>query len=188
MPHVSREELLHYLPEISLFGREDWRETVCAIWREAYAESAWSDLADVPFSVAVSTVNLVDHVRMVTGTALELARNVRERMRQPCDSDKVLLLCLLHDVCKIVENEPDPDHPGQPRKSRLGKTCQHGFMSGYYARRHGLPDDVVGDLIAHSGWSRVVPGSSEALCMYYADMGAADQAFFFASQPLLLKK
>ena len=188
MPTLTQEELLRHVPEISLFTNDAWHGTVCAIWQEAYAESAWNDLADVPFSVAALTVNLVNHVRMVTQTALELARVTREIMGQPCDADKVLLLCLLHDVCKIVENEPDPENPGKPRKSQLGKSCQHGFMSGYYARKHALPDEVVGDLIAHSGWSKMIPATSEALCMYYADMGAADQAFFFASHPLLLQK
>lgn len=188
MPTLTKQDLLQHLPELSLFTNETWRETVCAIWQEAYSESAWDDLADVPFAVAALTVNLVNHVRMVTTTALELAKQTKGIMSQPCDADKVLLLCLLHDVCKIVENEPDPENPGKPRKSRLGKTCQHGFMSGYYARKHGLSDDIVGELIAHAGASKIIPASSEALCMYYADMGAADLAFHFASHPLLLRK
>lgn len=188
MPAITREEIARHLPEINQLTKTEWRDAVYAIWVEAYGESAWTNLTDVPFSVGAPEVSLVNHVRMVAKTALELAKNIRELMGKPCDDNTVLLLSLLHDVCKVVEMEPDPEHPGKPRKSHLGKTCQHGFMSGYYARKRGFSDDIVGELIAHSGASKVLPATSEGLCMYYADMGAADQAFFHASRPLLLHK
>jgi len=176
------------LPEIDLIGNHEWRTTVCDIWKEAYGESHWENISDAVFSSETPGFDLISHTRAVTCIALKIAEEAERFLGIHCDNDTIVVLCLLHDVCKLVENDPKHDNPAIPEKSPLGKIYQHGFMSGYYAQKRGLPERIVADLVAHSGKSKMIPATHEGLCMYYADVAVADHVFLKAGHKLILSK
>lgn len=93
----------------------------------------------------------------------------------------------MHDVCKLEEMEMGDQGSKTSRKSSLGKIYQHGFLSGYYTQKYGLPNEVTGLVVAHSGQSKVIPRSIEGMILYYADMMDADIHFVQAGTTLCLE-
>lgn len=186
---MTEKELLDFFPEISMIEKAEWRRAVTEIWLEAYSTSAYSSLSEAGFHVNAPRCGLVVHTRAVTLSALDLAKHTQEVLGIAVDRDKLLVLCLLHDVCKLLEMEPDPESArGAVRKTTAGRWYQHGFLSGYFALKHGLPEDIVGLLVAHTDKSSVLPDTAEGICMYYADEAMADQAFKAAGAKLIMRK
>lgn len=189
MNSMTEKELLGFFPEIALIERSEWRKAVTQIWLEAYNSSSYSSLSEAGFHVNAPQCSLVTHTRAVTLSALHLAKNAESILGIKCNRDKLLILCLLHDVCKVLEIETDPDGvPGAMRKTVAGKYYQHGFLSGYFALKYGLPEEIVGLLIAHTDKSSVLPDTVEGICMYYADEAMADLTFKKVGAKLIMHK
>ena len=189
MIKMTEKELLSFFPEIAQIEKPEWRNAVTQIWLEAYDTSSYQSLSDAGFHVSAPQCGLVKHTRAVTLGALALAKITESVLGISCDKDKLIVLCLLHDVCKVLEMESDPDGVrGAVRKTVAAKYYQHGFLSGYYALKYGLPEEIVGLLVAHTDKSSVLPDTVEGICMYYADEAMADQAFKAAGAKLIMHK
>ncbi len=192
VPRVSRggvemqqtvDEVQARFPDLQALRAPGWDSRVAGIWVETWGESAWKHLEDCPYNPLAPKVSLVAHVNQVVRGARALATLGRQILDTPINDDVLLAAAFLHDVSKLVEYEPDAD--GRVRKSELGRRYQHGFYGAYLAQRAGMPAAVVQIILNHTGASREIPDTPEALCIYYADLCAADLARLAAGAPLL---
>jgi putative nucleotidyltransferase with HDIG domain len=181
----THDEVVRALPEVARISAESMRSAVIAIWLEVWSESSWDRLEEAPFNGMVPGVTLIDHVNQVTRGALDLAEQVDRHQGTSLDRDLILTASLLHDVSKMVEYE---QVEGKHQKSMLGKSYQHAFYGAHKAQAHGLPMEVVAIIVNHTHESRTMPKTAEALCLYYADMCAADTARLAKGLPLLMHK
>lgn len=153
----------------------EMRHAVVSIWSDLVRESGWRDVGSYP--------GLVQHVSCVVRGAVALA-HAMSQLEVCVDLDVVRSAALLHDVSKLVEFEPDAANEAGLRRSDLGRQFQHGFYAAFKAEAAGLPRTVTQIIIAHTPFSREVPDSPEGLCVYYADMCAADVARQKRDMPL----
>ena len=62
----------------------------------------------------------------------------------------------MHDVCKLEEMEMGDQGSKTSRKSSLGRFTSMDFERLLYTK-YGLPNEVTGLVVAHSGQSKVIP-------------------------------
>jgi putative nucleotidyltransferase with HDIG domain len=154
--------------------RSDWIEPVVGVWSRLWSASLWPTPSACPYNPIAPKVDLVTHVNQVTIGALKLADTAVDVLGVESDRDVVLAAGLLHDASKLVEYEPGPD--GQARKSEFGSTHRHAELAAARASEAGLPPSVVDIVRNHTPQSPEIPRTVEGLCIYYADMCAADIA------------
>ena len=172
------------LPELALIVDDGLRNAVRDIWVQAWQDSEWTDLAAVPKGTALSEESLVDHSRCVSLMSLAAAQTMRSVYGIDYQPDIVVAAALLHDVCKLVENEPIPGEPGS-RYTERGRWWQHGFYGASKAAQHGLPDALVHAILAHTRKSGVTPQTHEAIVVHYADYLDSDCLYLRYGRPLL---
>lgn len=183
---INIEEIEKAFPELNTINNVEWRKKVCNIWKEVFENSRWERLNDAQYNPLAPGISLVDHTRAVTLGALDLAKNLNKIFNVLVSNDVLIVSCLLHDVCKLVEYEP-AGNGSIAKKSIIGKQYQHGFLSGYYALKENFPESIVSIVVSHSGESKTIPRSIEGLALYYADMADADFHRLIAGAPLLLE-
>ena len=178
-------ELLPYVDEIT---DRDLAASVVEIWVEAWDESRWDDLADVPKGIySGGTVrSLVEHVSGVTVGALAYASCMSEIHGWSLDHDLLASAALLHDTSKVVETEPGPD--GVPVVSEFGLLVQHGVWTAQQILNRQLRLDLAHIVVSHTPMSRTKPLSPEGIILYYVDMLDSDILSLHAKLPLLLSK
>jgi putative nucleotidyltransferase with HDIG domain len=169
-------------PALARLGDERQRDAVVRVWVRMWSESAWPEPTDCPYNLVAPSVDVVTHVNQVVAGALELARVTADVLGVGVDEDVIVAAATLHDASKLVEYEPGPD--GRPRQSELGRLLVHAEYAARAATEEGLPPDVVAIVVNHTTASPEVPSTVEALCVYYADMCAADIARLRAGAPL----
>ncbi|HET7629386.1 MAG TPA: HD domain-containing protein [Bacillales bacterium] len=172
-------------PQLANIKNKEWVEKIIKIWVEVWDKSAWDGLHDCPYNSLAPEISLVEHVNQVVDGAVDLANQGKKFVGTKIDMDVLLAAGILHDVCKLVEYEPDSD--GKAHKSDLGKRYQHGFYGAFKAEAEGFPMAVVQIIINHTISSNEIPNTPEALCIYYSDMCAADLARLDANAPLLVE-
>jgi HD superfamily phosphodiesterase len=183
---INIEEIEKAFPELNMINNVEWRKKVCNIWKEVYENSRWERLNDAQYNPLAPGISLVDHTKAVTLGALDLAKNLNKIFNVPVNNDVLIVSCLLHDVCKLMEYEP-ADNGTIAKKSMIGKLYQHGFLSGYYALKEDFPESIVSILVCHTAESKTIPRSIEGIALYYADMADADFHRLIAGAPLLLE-
>jgi HD superfamily phosphohydrolase YqeK len=173
--------LQELFPEIAEISDDTLRRGVLAIWKEIGAECAWDKFEDIPKNIgSESGRRLVDHVRGVTVMALSLAEIARKLHGTPYNRDHLLAACLLHDVSKPVESEPDPgkkppnDKVLAARKSALGAKIQHAGYATHKISAHKLPLDVAHLVLTHTHASNLRANTIEASYLFFADYADSD--------------
>lgn len=184
MPKVTLEHVAELLPEVEMIADSKLKETVCKIWQEAVELSNWPDMDNIQFNALCPGSRLVAHTRAVANAALGMLEAVSTHCGAAYDRDAMIVEALLHDVCKVLENDPTEDGC---KKNKIGKTYQHGFLSGYFAQKYGLPSDMVSAVVSHTNASRVVPHTLEGIYLFYADMACADYYRFDAKAALKIQ-
>jgi len=150
------------------------RDPVLRVWREMWEEGCWASPSDCPYNPVAPRIDLVTHVNQVTVGAVRLAEVASKELGVRPDLDVIRAAGLLHDASKLVEYEPGPD--GSAQKSSFGKSHQHALLAADRSAQAGLPKAVVDIIRNHTPQSPEVPKTIEGLCIYYADMCAADIA------------
>ena len=167
-----RKEILKLLPEIRKIKNTDLRERVIATWEEGIKLGRWKtdDLKKIPFSLLLpnTKVNIVDHTRAVTNTALKIADAVSKAYGRIMKIDKDILIAggLLHDVGKLVEYVKVV---GKITKSKKGKFLRHPFSGSNLAFKCGIPEDIVHLIAVHSHEGDSGFRSVEAIIIHHAD-------------------
>lgn len=167
-----KNEIIDLFPEINQINNEDLKKKVISVWEEAIKQGGWKieDLEKIPFTLLIPDckVNLIEHTRAVTHTALEMAKVILKFYPKQVKIDFDLLLAggLLHDVGKLLEYTKDQ---GKIVRSRTGKFLRHPFSGSALAYKHGLPDEVVHMIATHAKEGDGGYRSIEAMIIHHAD-------------------
>lgn len=180
---ITRDDILTALPEICEVQNEAWREACIAVWLEAANKSCWEKVTDAPNNLDVPEDSLVRHTRGVYSASFALAKAMKAAQDVEINDDKLRVICLLHDVCKIVELEKDAT--GYHR-SKFGIDYPHGYYSCYLAMKCGIPEDICAALLEHSQFIKNLPNCVEGVIEFYADMTDADVCKFKHGSSLLV--
>jgi putative nucleotidyltransferase with HDIG domain len=159
-------------PEISLIRNGDLRKRVTSAWQDAIASGGWAmnDLKRIPFTLLIPDckVDLVDHTRAVTQTAVAIAETLRANYGRALKIDMDILVAgaLLHDVGKMLEYAKQGKGIG---KSKMGAMLRHPFSGQALAYNHGLPTEVLHMIAYHSKEGDLGKRITEAIIVHHAD-------------------
>jgi HD domain len=161
---------------------------VAEIWVEAWEESAWADVADVPKGLhggAPTPRSLIEHVCAVTEGVVAYAACMETCHGWSHDRELLLAAALLHDTSKVVEYAPDD---GRVVVSELGRLLQHGVWTAHKVLARDLGLELAHLIVSHTPVSRTTPSSVEGVILYYVDMLDSDVLSWHAGQSLILEK
>jgi putative nucleotidyltransferase with HDIG domain len=167
-----RKQLEALLPEFQLIKDPGLRELTIKVWVEAMKRAGWGikDLAEMPFTLLIkgTDVNLVTHTRAVTLSALRIAEVLIAQYKEKIalNRDQLLSGALLHDVGKLFEYKREA---GKFLKSREGDLLRHPISGAAFAFAHGLPQEVVHIIAAHSKEGDGSRRTIEAIIVNHAD-------------------
>jgi putative nucleotidyltransferase with HDIG domain len=167
-----RKKLETLLPEIQLIGDTNLRDLTALVWFEAMKRGHWGiqDLAEMPFTLLIpqAKVNLIQHTRAVTLTALRIAEVMMAEYgaKVSIDLDHLLSGAILHDVGKLFEYRKEKD---KFVKSREGDLLRHPISGAAFAFQHGLPSEVLHIIAAHSKEGDGGRRTIEAVIVNHAD-------------------
>jgi hypothetical protein len=178
---IDERGLLKLFPEIDAISDRAIRQGVVNIWKRTGERCKWQRFEDVPKNLGSERDRrLTDHVRGVTRMAMALAEIAKELHGTPYNRDHLIAACLLHDVSKVLETDPDPK--GKPangpvlpgKKSEIGKALQHAAFATHDVLVEGLPLDIAHLVLTHTHDSGMRPRSIEASYLFYADYADSD--------------
>jgi putative nucleotidyltransferase with HDIG domain len=167
-----RKDILKILPEVRKIKNKELREKVIHAWEEGIRLGGWkiSDLRKIPFSLLLpdTKINLVEHTRAVTNTALKVADVVSRAYGKLVGIDKDVLIAggILHDVGKLLEYSKTG---GKISKSPKGKFLRHPFSGSALAYKCGIPEEVLHLIAVHSHEGDEGFRSVEAIIINHAD-------------------
>ena len=177
-----REQIQSKLPELELIENQQYKTAVVDIWEEVFKESGWENIDDVPKSGDVVEYSNLQHTRSVALQAASCADIIEKVHDIKVDRDVLITAALLHDVSKFFEYHKDGS------KTKYGKLMQHGVLAAQKAQEHGLPLEIQHMIITHTGLSRIMPQTVEALILHYVDFLDSDVLLHVLNKPLFLKK
>jgi len=167
-----RKQLETLLPEMQFIGDAKLRELTTRVWLEAMKRAGWTieDLPAMPFTLLIpqTDVSLIQHTRAVTLTALKIAEVLMKEYgkRVVIDRDVLLSGAILHDVGKLFEYQREE---GKFVKSRSGDLLRHPISGAAFAFQHGLPQEVLHIIAAHSKEGDGARRTIEAIIVNHAD-------------------
>ncbi len=167
-----RKKLESLFPELQLIRDRALRERTTAVWLEAMKQEGWriKDLTLMPFTLLIpgTDVNIVVHTRAVTRTALKIAEVLAEDYPDKISIHRDYLLsgAILHDVGKLFEYRRER---GKFVKSREGELLRHPISGAAFAFKHGLPQEVIHIIAAHSKEGDGLRRTIEAVIVNHAD-------------------
>jgi hypothetical protein len=164
-------KIVDTFPVIEEIQDSELKEKVTKTWSRALKEGSFRNMEDIPFSVAIPDVNLVDHIKWVMEVALFIASLVEKRMRIPINRDLLIALVLLHDLGKVFEYQKEG---GKYVKSDIGKKFVHGFWGAHVALEECVSKDLAHLIATHSKDFPDHPQLLEGIILHYADFAHAD--------------
>lgn len=178
---IDEAGLVKLFPEIDQIKDAKLRRGVVDIWLEIAQECAWENFEDIPKNLDYERYRrLTDHIRGVTRMAIAIADIAKKEHGVDYNRDYLLAACLLHDVSKPVESEPDPagkptGGPALPgKKSAIGEKIQHAAYATHKVFAHNLPLEVAHLVLTHTHASNLRSKTLEASYLFYADYADSD--------------
>jgi putative nucleotidyltransferase with HDIG domain len=165
-------DIVKLIPEIRLIKRAELRDLTQKVWEEAVKRGSWTDedLKEMPFTLLIkkTAVNIIEHTRAVTLTALRIAEVLIEEYREriALNTDHLLSGAILHDVGKLFEYKREQ---GIFVKSREGDLVRHPISGAAFAFKHGLPQEIIHIIAAHSKEGDGSRRTIEAIIVNHAD-------------------
>lgn len=167
-----RKKLETLFPELQLIRDSRLREQTTGVWLEAMKQEGWriKDLTLMPFTLLIpgTDVNIIVHTRAVTRTALKIAEVLAQHYPKKIaiHQDYLLAGAILHDVGKLFEYRRER---GKFVKSRGGQLLRHPISGAAFAFKHGLPQEVIHIIAAHSKEGDGLRRTIEAVIVNHAD-------------------
>lgn len=152
-------------------------------WVYSWQHSKWEHIEDGCYSPNVPGKKLVNHVKVATEGALALAELITRYHGYTFDMQKILVLGLMHDVCKLMEYEPDGKGGGQ--LSEYGKRLPHGAISAQIAYEQGFDLEMIHLIITHSSHIKNKPQELEGILFEFGDLSDTQIHFYHAGFPLI---
>ena len=151
----------------------------CSI--DVAAAASWKRIEDVPKNLRDEKHRtLLDHIRGTTRIALSSAEIIKELYGIPYDRDMLISACLLHDVSKVLEYEPDPKADAtvfsvlSGKKSEIGISLPHAAYAAHLILEKGLPNQLAHMVITHTHDSNIRGLGWESSLLFYADFTDTD--------------
>lgn len=187
---LNKEKICKLFPAITEINDEKLQQGVIDIVIEIGKEMAWSSFHDIPKNLGFETNrSLVVHINGVTEIAMKMAEMYKISQNLPYDRDLLIAACLLHDISKPVECEPDPDAEivsGSPvlpvRKSELGKNMPHAAYAAHKVLSKELGLRLAHLVTTHTHASNVRGTGWEASLLFYADFVDTDAGISMAGE------
>lgn len=154
-------------PEIHEIADEALRTKVVQIWLDAFEESAFESLDEVPWwppaDELVDHERQVPHIRDVTACAIAMVDTLQRR-RPDLDVDRDLVVAgsLLHDVTKFYETDPDG-------VTELNSWLPHPHYSVHLLAKADCSLHLQHIVMAHTDNTNVSPRTLEAELVRVAD-------------------
>lgn len=185
-PCIEVAAIRSSLPEIEWISDVATQEVVVRIFQRALEQSNWECLDDVPKSPELPRArSLMTHTRSVTRIARSVADTIEDLHDLPVDRNLLYAACLLHDVSKLLEFV---ELHGTVKKGKVGTLYQHGFLGAHWLEEEGASVELVHAVLVHTPVSNVVPSTTEALIVHYADFVDSDVQLLDAGQQLFCKR
>lgn len=166
------KQIVQLLPEIKFIEDNDIRQKTQLVWEDAITQGIWkiSDLNEIPFTLLIPEcpVNIIQHTRSVTNTAIASARILHDNYNTyyKIDFDQLISGSILHDVGKLLEIERNNDHF---QKSLTGKLLRHPISGAGLAMKHNLPEKIVHIIAVHAKEGDGAYRCPEAVIVHHAD-------------------
>lgn len=150
-------EELQWISDASLRGK------VVDVWKAAADQGGWKTLDPVPFTLLFKgSGKLTDHTKRMT----HLVKAVMDQRTESLNQNHLIAGALLHDVGKLLEYEVVN---GEVIKSSFGNKFRHPVSGSKIAWIHGLPDEVVHIIYAHSHEGDNLARSPESVIVHHCD-------------------
>jgi putative nucleotidyltransferase with HDIG domain len=165
-------KLLSIIPEFELIKDSSLREKTIHVWQEAIKRGGWKteDLTEMPFTllIARTSINIIQHTRAVTLCSLRIAEILIKEYKEKIsiNLDYLLSGALLHDVGKLFEYRREGK---RFVKSDEGKLLRHPISGASFAFQHGIPQEVIHIIAAHSKEGDGARRTVEAIIVNHAD-------------------
>lgn len=165
-------KLLSIIPEFELIKDSGLREKTIHVWQEAIKRGGWKteDLTEMPFTllIARTSINIIQHTRAVTLCSLRIAEILIKEYKEKIsiNLDHLLSGALLHDVGKLFEYRREGE---RFVKSDEGKLLRHPISGASFAFHHGIPQEVIHIIAAHSKEGDGARRTVEAIIVNHAD-------------------
>jgi hypothetical protein len=188
----DRETILRLFPHIEQIGDGVLRDQVVTVWVRQWRRSSWDDPEACPFMPGLEVgprFSLVKHTNSVVKNALRMAETLEEDFEVVVDMDRLLAICLLHDVSKILEYEDDGQ--GESVLSSIGQTFPHAMLGGVEAHDAGIPDLICKTIVVHPyhpPHTYLKPTCVEHCLQHWSDLGTADALFWLDGKPTHMEK
>jgi len=166
------EELLRFIPEFRLIENATLQKKTIKVWIEAMKKRGWKfdDLRQMPFTLLIekTSINIIEHTRAVARCSLEIAEVFVKEYKEKISLNRDYLLAgaLLHDVGKLFEYKKVK---GKFVKNEGGKLLRHPISGATFASQHGLPQEVIHIIAAHSKEGDGARRTVEAVIVNHAD-------------------
>ena len=107
---LSEEQVYQIFPLLKEVKNQTLQSGIIEIVIEIANEMAWESFHDIPKNLAYEkNRSLLVHINGVTEIALKMAEMYKDTQGLEYDRDLLIASCLLHDISKPVESEPDPN-------------------------------------------------------------------------------
>lgn len=184
MREISFETIAEYFPQIELVKDETVRASTLMAWQSFFENGNWEKIEDAYFMSVCPSYSLVEHTKFIVDISIKIAEAIEKQFCIQIDWDVLIASCLLHDVSKLMETAKDKDGY---HENEIGQQYQHAFLSAAYAHEHGLPCNVVTNILTHTGDSKRAPVCIEGIILYYADMIDTDRIFLNLGKTLCIE-
>ena len=180
---TNADEIRALFPELNQIQDPELRDGVVDIWLDLAAETTWERFEDIPKNLKDEKhMTLIGHVQGVTSIAVAMADLVEKLHGVEVDRDLLIASCVLHDISKPLESEPNPGGPPTgsslpPAKiTEFGAKIQHGAYGAHKIWEKGLPKalELAHLVITHTRASNTRSKSYEAALLFYADWVDSD--------------
>lgn len=179
----SYNRVVQVLPMLAEVEDKETAGMIAEAWIRSEAYGKWERMEDGCYSPNVPGKKLVDHVNVVTESSQAIAKSIVAHHGYQIDTQKLLVLTLMHDVCKLIEYEPDGKGGGQ--LSKYGKALPHGVISALLAYQLGFDLEMVHLIITHSSHIKNKPQLLEGVIMGFADLCDTQVHFWETGLPLI---
>lgn len=167
---MEKFTIREFEPLLEQIKDEALRQEVLDIYEEIMEQSEFERMEDVPMvhpDHSKWNTTLVHHEATTTRAALAVAKCVEKAYGVKLNTDYLIAGDLLHDGSKPLEywkTEEDVGH------TKLIDQAGHSLVAACVAYDHGLPEEIVHLILAHTPYYKMPNASIESVLAYYTDV------------------
>ena len=188
--NLSKSQIFQLFPMLNEIKSKELQSGVTEIAIEIANEMAWESFHDIPKNLDHErNRSLLVHINGVTDIALKMAEMYKNTQGLEYDKDLLIAACLLHDISKPVECEPDhtkkktSDSLVLPaKKSEIGHYMPHASYAAHKILEKKLGIKLAHIVTTHTHQSNVRGIGWEAAILFYADFVDSDAGITMAGE------